>query len=106
MTPITTGEKLVIRTSDTTTRRKALESVTNVDSTVVEVGSTGLPAVEPLVTVTQGGQTAFHVQCSPKRVRTIVPNVEQISEGVADETLSEGKLFEIAQSIGDKRLRS
>jgi len=31
-------------------------------------------------------------------------NVEQVAEGVAAETLPEGKLFEIAQSIGDKRL--
>ena len=31
-------------------------------------------------------------------------NVEHVAEGVAAETLSEGKLFEIAQSIGDKRL--
>ena len=31
-------------------------------------------------------------------------NVEQVAEGVAADTLSEGKLFEIAQSIGDKRL--
>ncbi|WP_434737287.1 formate dehydrogenase subunit alpha [Haloarcula montana] len=31
-------------------------------------------------------------------------NVEHVAEGVAAETLPEGKLFEIAQSIGDKRL--
>ncbi|WP_248906393.1 formate dehydrogenase subunit alpha [Halocatena marina] len=31
-------------------------------------------------------------------------NVEHVAEGVAAETLSEGKLFEIAQSIGDARL--
>ena len=31
-------------------------------------------------------------------------NVEQVSEGVAAKSMSEGKLFEIAQSIGDKRL--
>ena len=31
-------------------------------------------------------------------------NVEGVAEGVAAETLPEGKLFEIAQSIGDKRL--
>lgn len=80
MTPITTGERLVIRVSDTTTRRKALKSVTDVDSTVVKVGSTGLPAVEPLVTVTQGGQTAFHAQCSPTRVRTIVSSVDETAD--------------------------
>lgn len=31
-------------------------------------------------------------------------NVESVAEGVAAETLPEGKLFEIAQTIGDKRL--
>ncbi|WP_435066591.1 formate dehydrogenase subunit alpha [Haloplanus sp. C73] len=31
-------------------------------------------------------------------------NVEHVAEGVAADTLPEGKLFEIAQSIGDKRL--
>jgi len=31
-------------------------------------------------------------------------NVENVAEGVAAETLPEGKLFEIAESIGDKRL--
>jgi formate dehydrogenase major subunit len=31
-------------------------------------------------------------------------NVEHVAEGVAAETLPEGKLFEIAQSIGDRRL--
>ncbi|WP_394296538.1 formate dehydrogenase subunit alpha [Halorubrum halophilum] len=36
--------------------------------------------------------------------REALQNVEHVAEGVAAETLSEGKLFEIAQSIGDKRL--
>jgi formate dehydrogenase major subunit len=31
-------------------------------------------------------------------------NVEHVAEGVAADTLSEGKLFEIAQAVGDKRL--
>ncbi|MBV0925986.1 formate dehydrogenase subunit alpha [Halomicroarcula limicola] len=33
-----------------------------------------------------------------------IQNVEHFAEGVAAETLPEGKLFEIAQSVGDKRL--
>jgi len=33
-----------------------------------------------------------------------IENVEHVAEGVAANTLPEGKLFEIAQSIGDKRL--
>jgi formate dehydrogenase major subunit len=36
--------------------------------------------------------------------RQALRNVEHVAEGVAAETLSEGKLFEIAQAIGDERL--
>jgi len=36
--------------------------------------------------------------------RQAMQNVEHVTEGVAAETLPEGKLFEIAQSIGDRRL--
>jgi formate dehydrogenase major subunit len=36
--------------------------------------------------------------------REALRNVEHVAEGVAAETLSEGKLFEIAQSVGDGRL--
>jgi formate dehydrogenase major subunit len=36
--------------------------------------------------------------------RQALGNVEHVAEGVAAETLSEGKLFEIAQAIGDERL--
>lgn len=81
MIPITTGTGLVIRISDTNTRRESLESITDTDGTVVEVGSTGVPAIEPLVMVTKGGQTAFHVQCSSERVEEIVSNAAETDDG-------------------------
>ena len=39
---------------------------------VSSVGSTGLPAIEPLVMVTERGSTALYAGCSPDRIRTIV----------------------------------
>ncbi|PSP60092.1 NADP oxidoreductase, partial [Halobacteriales archaeon QH_7_66_37] len=37
------------------------------DSEVHAVGSTGVPAVEPLVLLTEGGRTAFFAACSVGR---------------------------------------
>jgi NADH-quinone oxidoreductase subunit F len=45
------------------------------DVRVVEVGPTGVPALEPLVTVTNGGETAFHPDCSTATLDTIVAGV-------------------------------
>ena len=47
-----------------------------------------------------GGVAGYMQQAKQQALK----NVEQVAEGVAADTLSEGKLFEIAQSIGDKRL--
>lgn len=43
---------------------------------VREVGSTGLPAIEPLVLVTNGGETAYHPFPSENDVRTLVEQAE------------------------------
>ncbi|SIR07055.1 NADH dehydrogenase subunit F [Haladaptatus litoreus] len=43
---------------------------------VVEVGPTGIEALEPLVSVTDGETTVFHSNCTPKRVRTLVSELE------------------------------
>lgn len=80
MTPITTGKGLVIRISGVNPRQEFLESVTDIDSTVVEVGSTGVPAIEPLVTATHGDKTAFHVRCSPERVKEVVSSVTETAD--------------------------
>ncbi|PSQ17067.1 NADH dehydrogenase FAD-containing subunit [Halobacteriales archaeon QS_8_69_26] len=44
--------------------------------TVAAVGSTGVPAVEPLVLATVEGRTAFHPRCSLDRAREVVAAVE------------------------------
>lgn len=75
MTLITTGDEPILRIADSNPRRELLEAVSDVDCTVVEVGSTGLPAIEPLVAVTREGQTAFHACCSTERMDDIAADV-------------------------------
>jgi NADH-quinone oxidoreductase subunit F len=70
MTSIISNEEPVFRISDAEQDRRSLERET--DGTVLEVGSTGVPAVEPLLTATQDGQTAFFTECSPERIEKIV----------------------------------
>ena len=65
MTSLTTPSEPVIRVSDPVIRRRVLDRGTASAERVATVGSTGLPAIEPLVTVTQAGETAFYTQCSP-----------------------------------------
>lgn len=50
------------------------------DGRVVAVGPTGVPAVEPLVAVTRGGQTAFYAQCDPDRVGAVVSSLGDDAE--------------------------
>ena len=42
------------------------------DRAIVEVGSTGVPALEPLVLVTEGGETAYYTACSADRIDAII----------------------------------
>lgn len=44
---------------------------------VVTVGSTGLPTLEPLITVTEGDETAFHVACSDTDVATLLARLNE-----------------------------
>jgi NADH-quinone oxidoreductase subunit F len=76
MTSIFTGDKPVVRISDSDPPQRVFEQVPSIDGTVVEVGSTGVPAIEPLVTVTRAGETAFYTQCSPERVAEIVDSTD------------------------------
>ncbi|WP_049970669.1 NADH-ubiquinone oxidoreductase-F iron-sulfur binding region domain-containing protein [Haladaptatus cibarius] len=43
---------------------------------VVEVGPTGIEALEPLVSVTEGDTTVFHANCTPERGRALVSELE------------------------------
>jgi len=53
------------------------------DRSVRAVGSTGLPAVEPLVMVTGGEETAFFPACSVDRAETIASGLEEGFEAAA-----------------------
>ncbi len=56
---------------------------------VISVGSTGLPAIEPLVMVTERGTTALYTGCSPDRIREIVERT--VAENtLADESAADG----------------
>lgn len=79
MTAIMLDAGPVVRISDSDL---LAESVSNADHTVTTVGSTGVSAVEPLVTVTFDGKTAFYVQCSSERVREIISRIDKRS-GIA-----------------------
>lgn len=63
-----TGDRAVVRISDTNPRPELLEELSG---PVYEVASTGLTGLEPLVAVSHEGRTAFHARCSPERVRQI-----------------------------------
>jgi NADH-quinone oxidoreductase subunit F len=80
MTVITAGEGPVVRIAG----REVPAPDTDIDATVAAVGPTGVPAVEPLVAVTSGGQTAFYTRCSPERVTEIVSKVDDGDAGDAD----------------------
>lgn len=51
---------------------------------VLEVGSTGIRALEPLVLVTDEGRTAYHSRPSSERVRALVEGAESGTIGVDD----------------------
>lgn len=68
----TSDEDVLVRISDRNPSRELLDGIAGADCTVVEVGSTGFPAVEPLVSVTRGERTTFHAQCSPEEIQEFV----------------------------------
>ncbi|WP_433624944.1 NADH-ubiquinone oxidoreductase-F iron-sulfur binding region domain-containing protein [Halomicrococcus sp. NG-SE-24] len=54
------------------------------EAAVLEVGSTGARALEPLVLVTDEGRTAYHLRPSPERTRALVEGVESGDVGADD----------------------
>jgi NADH-quinone oxidoreductase subunit F len=78
MTFTITAEGPTIRISGAATDPELLSVATDSVRTA-EVGPTGVPALEPLVTVTAGGETAFHTNCSAAQLETIVASVSDSS---------------------------
>ena len=75
MTALISADATTIRISDAGPTPDLSSVGSDADVRVVEVGSTGVPALEPLVTVTNGGETAFHTDCSTATLNTIVASV-------------------------------
>lgn len=80
MTSITEEDRPVIRISDPGSGQDILDPSAGTDGTVVEVGSTGISALEPLVMLTDGGRTAFYTQCSPERASDVASRVGETDE--------------------------
>ncbi|WP_121823512.1 NADH-ubiquinone oxidoreductase-F iron-sulfur binding region domain-containing protein [Halostella salina] len=85
MTHTITGETPVVRIADSGPTEALRETVPNTDTTVAAVGSTGVPAVEPLVLATRDGATAVHTNCTPERVEAVVTRLTDDSADVADD---------------------
>ncbi len=54
------------------------------DREVHAVGSTGVPALEPLVLLTEGGRTAFFTACSVGRAEALLSGLEEGFDAVVD----------------------
>jgi NADH-quinone oxidoreductase subunit F len=80
MTATTAGEAPVVRVAGRAVHTPDID----VDGTVMTVGSTGVPSVEPLVAVTRNGRTSFYTRCSPERVAELVSNVGDGEAGDPD----------------------
>ncbi|WP_313694670.1 NADH-ubiquinone oxidoreductase-F iron-sulfur binding region domain-containing protein [Halorarum halobium] len=78
MTLTSTAGDPVVRVSGTAQGAELRGS--DADATVLAVGSTGVPAVEPLLSVTRRGRTGFHARCPPERAKTIVSTVAEAGD--------------------------
>ncbi|MFD1641944.1 NADH-ubiquinone oxidoreductase-F iron-sulfur binding region domain-containing protein [Halohasta litorea] len=83
MTDIITNNEPIIRISESGLRRSDPQRGADTDGIVVNVGSTGVTAIEPLLTVTHAGATSFYTRCSPDAVAEIVERVDDTADGVA-----------------------
>ncbi|WP_424000304.1 NADH-ubiquinone oxidoreductase-F iron-sulfur binding region domain-containing protein [Haloarcula salina] len=89
MTRITATDGTTIRISSAGPSRALRNRATDVDAAVVEVGSTGLPAIEPLVAVTRAGETAFHARCSPMEMDAIAASLDEEAVSTAGDAVAQ-----------------
>jgi NADH-quinone oxidoreductase subunit F len=61
------SDEAVVRVARSGPDQQVREHSSGFAGSVLTVGPTGVPAVEPLVTVTQGGRTTFHTRCGTDR---------------------------------------
>jgi len=77
MTSIISAAGTTIRLSGAGPNRELRSIADEANASVAVTGSTGVPALEPLVTVTEGGETAFHVNCSTAQVERLVASIDE-----------------------------
>ncbi|WP_231587840.1 NADP oxidoreductase [Halostagnicola sp. A56] len=75
----------VIRIAGSDPNQDLLRSVPTADFPVVNVGSTGIAAVEPLLVATRAGTTAFYERCSAERLEAVVSSVDETGDIAAAE---------------------
>ncbi|WP_126664973.1 NADH-ubiquinone oxidoreductase-F iron-sulfur binding region domain-containing protein [Haloterrigena salifodinae] len=80
MTAITTGDHLVIRVAAGDPDRDPSLSTAGFDGPIVNVGPTGVPALEPLIAVTAAGRTALYTHCSTADLESITASVEETGD--------------------------
>lgn len=80
MTTIMSESGPVIRIADSDPNQDLLRSVPAADCPVVNVGSTGIAAVEPLLVATRAGTTAFYERCSAERLEAVVSSVDETGD--------------------------
>jgi NADH-quinone oxidoreductase subunit F len=83
MTFITTDGGPVVRIGGVDPDGDVPASIDADEGRVVRVGSTGATAVEPLVSMTHDGRTAFYSRCSTERAADLVSRAAADPDGVA-----------------------
>jgi len=84
MTALTKGDGTVLRIAGRDPAPALAEAAAEADATVAEVGSTGAPAVEPLVAVTGEGRTAYYAAPGPETMAAVVAAVDDGRVGTGD----------------------
>jgi NADH-quinone oxidoreductase subunit F len=84
MTALTTADGVVLRIAGD--RDGSLATAADAaDCRVARVGPTGVPTVEPLVTITRDGRTAAFARCSEERVADLAARLPDTVDSVAGE---------------------
>lgn len=84
MTALTTADGVVLRIAGD--RDGSLAAAADAaDCRVARVGPTGVPAAEPLVTITRDGRTAAFARCSAERVADLADGLPDSFESIADD---------------------
>jgi NADH-quinone oxidoreductase subunit F len=82
--PLLDTDRTTVRIASREAETAIGDVLRDADSEVHAVGSTGVPAVEPLVLLTEGGRTAFFAACSVGRAEALLTGLEDGFDSVVD----------------------